>query len=45
VLYPEDPLGPDVLIDRDRPTWPLRQDTPVHYAHPVVAKRAMAGKR
>jgi len=44
VLYPEDPLGPDVLIDRNRPTWPYRQDTPVHYAHPVVAK-ALAGKR
>jgi len=43
VLYPEDPLGPDVLIDRNRPTWPYRQDTPVHYAHPVVAK-ALAKK-
>ncbi len=31
-------------IDRNRPTWPYRQDTPVHYAHPVVAK-ALAGKR
>lgn len=44
VLYPEDPLGPDVLIDRNRPTWPYRQDTPVHYAHPVIG-RALAGKR
>jgi hypothetical protein len=44
ILYPEDPLGPDVLIDRNRPTWPYRQDTPVHYAHPVIAK-ALSGTR
>jgi hypothetical protein len=43
VLFPEDPYGPDVLLDVKRETWPYRQDTPVHYAHPVIAK-ALAGK-
>ena len=43
-LFPEDPFGPDVLLDTKRQTWPYRQDTPVHYAHPVIAKM-MAGKR
>ena len=38
-LFPEDPHGPDVLLDVKRETWPYRQDTPVHYAHPVIAKR------
>jgi hypothetical protein len=44
VLFPEDPHGPDVLLDEKRETWPYRQDTPVHYAHPVLAKM-MAAKR
>lgn len=39
VCYPEDPLGPDYLLDVKRETWPYRQDTPVHFAHPVVAKK------
>jgi hypothetical protein len=38
VLYPENPLGPDYLTDETRQTWPYRQDLPVHYAHPVIAK-------
>jgi hypothetical protein len=37
VPYPEDPLGPDYLMDDKRETWPYRQDMPVHYVHPVVA--------
>lgn len=45
VLYPEDPHGPDVLLPTKRETWPYRQDTPVHYAHPVIAKMALSGKR
>jgi hypothetical protein len=45
VLFPDDPHGPDVLLDVKRETWPYRQDTPVHYAHPVIAKLARAGKR
>jgi hypothetical protein len=43
-LFPEDPFGPDVLLDVKRETWPYRQDTPVHYAHPVIAKM-MASRR
>jgi hypothetical protein len=45
VLFPEDPHGPDYLLDVKRETWPYRQDTPVHYAHPVLAKMALTGKR
>jgi hypothetical protein len=44
VLFPEDPLGPDVLLETKRETWPYRQDTPVHYAHPVIAK-AISSRR
>lgn len=39
VLFPEDPLGPDVITNVERKTWPYRQDMPVHYAHPVIAKK------
>ena len=44
VLFPEDPNGPDVLLETKRETWPYRQDTPVHFAHPVIAK-ALAARR
>jgi hypothetical protein len=36
--FPEDPLGPDTLIDNTRQTWPNRQDFPMHFAHPVMGK-------
>jgi hypothetical protein len=34
--FPEDPLGPDVLLppDQTRLPWPHRHDVPMHYAHP-----------
>ena len=34
--YPDDPLGPDVLLPpgQVRPTWPHRRDVPMHFAHP-----------
>lgn len=34
--FPEDPLGPDVLLPKDqvRLPWPHRHDVPMHYAHP-----------
>jgi hypothetical protein len=34
--FPEDPLGPDVLLppEQHRETWPFRQDVPMHFAHP-----------
>lgn len=38
ITYPENPLGPDYLTGESRKTWPYRQDMPVHYAHPVIAK-------
>jgi hypothetical protein len=38
ILFPEDPLGPDELLDVVRPTWPYRQDFPVHWVHPTVAR-------
>jgi hypothetical protein len=36
ILYPEDPLGPDVILppEQIRQTWPHRQDVPMHFAHP-----------
>ena len=44
--YPENPLGPDVLLPASklRRTWPHRQDVPVHFAHPRFGS-ALAGKR
>lgn len=36
VAYPENPLGPDLLLDDVRQTWPHRQPVPMHYAHPVM---------
>ncbi len=43
VLYPENPLGPDYFTGETRQTWPYRQDLPVHYAHPVIAKALVKG--
>ncbi len=37
-LFPEDPLGPDELLDVKRPTWPYRHDFQVHWVHPTVAR-------
>ena len=43
--YPENPLGPDVLLPsaRVRKTWPHRQDVTMHFAHPRFGA-ALAGK-
>ena len=41
ILYPADPLGPDELTGISRRTWPYRQDMPVHYAHPVIARKML----
>jgi len=40
VCYPENPLGPDVILPGDsyRPTWPHRQEVPMSFAHPVLAE-------
>ncbi|MCW2361275.1 hypothetical protein M2336_003126 [Sphingobium sp. B1D7B] len=39
--FPEDPLGPDELVDNQRQTWPYRQELAMHFAHPVLG-RALA---
>jgi hypothetical protein len=36
--YPENPLGPDVLLDEKRPAWPYRGAIKYHYAHPVTGR-------
>ncbi|HEY6869025.1 MAG TPA: nuclear transport factor 2 family protein [Novosphingobium sp.] len=38
VCYPEDPLGPDVLLPEKevRQTWPQRQPVAMSFAHPVL---------
>jgi len=37
-LYPDDPLGPDALIDPQPRLWPATDTVPYHYAHPVTGK-------
>ena len=36
VTFPENPLGPDALLDETRPMWPRRAPVEFHYAHPVI---------
>ena len=38
VTYPEDPLGPDELIDPAPRLWPATDIVPFHYPHPVTGK-------
>lgn len=37
-LYPEDPLGPDELIDPQPRLWPATDIVPFHCNHPVTGK-------
>jgi hypothetical protein len=37
-IYPEDPLGPDVLIEPAPRLWPATDIVPFHYPHPVTGK-------
>ena len=37
-LYPDDPLGPDELIDPQPELWPATDVVPFHYPHPVTGK-------
>ena len=37
-LYPEDPLGPDALIEPAPRLWPATDIVPFHYPHPVTGK-------
>jgi hypothetical protein len=36
--YPEDPLGPNELIDPPPRLWPATDIVPLHYVHPVTGK-------
>ena len=36
--YPENPIGPDVILDIKRPAWPKRAPVRFHYAHPVTGR-------
>lgn len=36
--YPDNPIGPDELLDVKRPAWPKRAPVAFHYAHPVTLK-------
>ena len=38
VCYPEDPLGPDVLMDPQPLLWPATDIVPFHFHHPVTGK-------
>lgn len=37
-VYPEDPFGPDELIDPAPRLWPATDTIPFHYNHPVTGK-------
>jgi hypothetical protein len=36
--YPENPLGPDVLVEQKRAVWPARSAVELHFAHPVTGR-------
>ncbi len=36
--YPEDPLGPDEVVESDSKFWPDTSLVPFHYLHPVTGK-------
>jgi hypothetical protein len=36
--FPEDPLGPDTLIDPKPRLWPATDTVPFHYPHPVTGQ-------
>lgn len=38
VTYPEDPLGPDELLDQQM-LWPDTRVIPFHYPHPVTGEK------
>ncbi len=38
ICYPQDPLGPDELMDPQPMLWPATDIVPFHYAHPVTGK-------
>ncbi len=38
VTYPEDPQGPDELVDEPFQLWPVTTTVPFHYVHPVTGR-------
>ena len=38
VTYPEDPYGPDELLENAPRLWPETTTLPFHYRHPVTGK-------
>lgn len=38
ICYPQDPLGPDALIDPMPRLWPATDTVPFHFPHPVTGK-------
>ena len=36
--YPEDPIGPDALMDPPPRLWPATDTVPFHYPHPVTGQ-------
>lgn len=36
--FPEDPWGPDELVEAAKPVWPHTQVVPFHYPHPVTGE-------
>lgn len=38
VTYPEDPFGPDELIENAPELWPSTEVVPFHYVHPVTGR-------
>lgn len=43
--YPQDPLGPDELIEPKPALWPETQVVPFHYVHPVTGKKWQPASR
>jgi hypothetical protein len=42
VTYPEDPYGPDELLENAPRLWPETTTLPFHYKHPVTGKEFVA---
>ena len=38
VTYPENPIGPDYILEEKRGMWPERTSLEFHYTHPITGK-------
>ena len=43
VTYPEDPFGPDELVENAPELWPNTEVVPFHYVHPVTGRPVGGG--